>query len=79
MVIPKAVRKQLGLAPGDVLRVTEDQGGIRLQPVTEESALRWEGGVLVHCGAWTGDGLDIVQRDREERIRRVSGLASDEL
>jgi AbrB family looped-hinge helix DNA binding protein len=74
VVIPKRVRKRLGLEPGDVLRVVEDQGRIRLDPLPEESALAWKDGILVHHGVPTGDLEEALRRDREERIRHLAGL-----
>lgn len=77
VVLPKRVRKSLGLEPGDVLEIVEDQGGVRLQPLTEESALVWKGGVLVHHGTPTGDLTDAVRQDREERMRHLMGLSRE--
>ncbi len=74
VLLPKRVRRRLGLEPGDVLEIVEDQGSVRLQPVTEEAALVWKGNVLVHQGVPTGDLTDSVQRDREKRMRHVLGL-----
>ena len=74
VVIPKKVRDDLGLAPGDRLEIQEDQGGILLKPVSADGHLVYEGGILVYTGTIVGDITDAVRADREERDRHVSGL-----
>lgn len=47
VVIPKPVRDELGLAPGDTLALESDGLRVTMQPVRSESALRKEQGVWV--------------------------------
>jgi AbrB family looped-hinge helix DNA binding protein len=70
VVIPKETRDHFGLEPGATLTVDEREDGILLRPASAPSSLRMKKGVLVFSGDLTGDALDAVRRQREERIRR---------
>lgn len=74
IVIPKQVRDDLGLSPGAILRVEEAEEGIVLKPVPGHSPLVVEDGVLVFTGEVAGDLERVVQRDREERAKKLAGL-----
>ena len=74
IVIPKQVRDDLGLSPGAVLRVEEVEDGIVLKPVTDQTALVLEEGVLVFAGEVTGDIEQATRLDREERARKLTNL-----
>lgn len=73
VVIPKKVRDDLGLRAGDILVVEEGEAEIRLKPARDEAHMVREGSVLVFVGRATGPLEDAVERDREERIRKVMG------
>jgi AbrB family looped-hinge helix DNA binding protein len=79
VALPQEVRDDLGLVPGTALEVEESGGGILLRPVAEVSdlvsGLRYKEGVLVFSGEIEGDVADAVQRARDERMRKVAGLA----
>ncbi len=47
VVLPKPLRDQLGLAPGDTLALESDGERVTLRPVRSSSALRKEEGVWV--------------------------------
>jgi len=51
VVIPKFVRDQLRLEPGDSLELDSDGRAITLRPQRSATPLRKERGVWVHCGA----------------------------
>lgn len=72
IVLPKQVRDSLGLEPGSVLQVEHSAGEIRLTPLEEKQALVWRDGVLVFVGELTGDVEGAVQRQREERIKKLA-------
>ena len=78
IVIPKKIRDRLGIQPGSRLRLDVEEGDDRerlaLQPLREEPVLQRRGSLLVHTGALVGDVEDAVQQDREERMRKLSGL-----
>jgi AbrB family looped-hinge helix DNA binding protein len=74
VVLPKRVRDRLGLHPGSVLVVEEDNEVIRLRPVgSEEAHVVSKGGVLVFSGKAGGDVEGAVRSHREQRSRRVAG------
>jgi AbrB family looped-hinge helix DNA binding protein len=74
IVIPKQMRDDLGLNPGAVLKIEEKENQIVLTPVIDEEALVVEDGVLMFTGELEGDPDLVIQRDREERARKVAGL-----
>jgi AbrB family looped-hinge helix DNA binding protein len=71
VVIPKAVRKDIGLEPGAVLRVEKEDGKILLEPLTGEPRLVEKRGVLVFTGTATGDLEGAVENQRKERTRTI--------
>jgi AbrB family looped-hinge helix DNA binding protein len=71
VVIPKQVREDLGLKPGETLRVEERDQGILLKPLRDGSCLAYEGRVLVFTGEIVGDDTRFVRRHREERLRKL--------
>jgi AbrB family transcriptional regulator (stage V sporulation protein T) len=71
VVIPKAVRKALGLRAGDVLQIEASDRGLVLRPVEEEPTLVYEGSVLVFTGEILEDIEDPVQAEREARIQEL--------
>ena len=73
MVLPKSIRDDLGLEPGDKLEASAEDGAIVLRPVREQAALRDKGGVLVFAGAAAGDIADAVRQQRQERVERIVG------
>ena len=78
IVIPEAVRDQLGLKPGMMLVVeTEEKGGVRLRPQPEQPVLINKDGIWVIQGEILEDLTDVVKRERERRIAdliRQAGL-----
>jgi AbrB family looped-hinge helix DNA binding protein len=67
LVIPKALRDSLGLAPGEV-EVTPDGAGLHIEPVAGDQ-LQDEDGLLVipPGGAAVGDDLVRTLRDPDQR------------
>lgn len=74
ILIPRQVRDDLRLAPGTVLKIEEREGGILLSPLAESPGLRFEDGVLVFAGELEGDIEATLQKDREDRARKLAGL-----
>ena len=73
ILLPKEIRDDFGLRPGAVLRIEEREGEILLRPAKVSGLVRKEG-ILVFVGEAEGDMTDAVQKDREERIKKVSGM-----
>ena len=67
LVIPKALRDSLGLAPGEV-EVTPDGAGLRIEPLASDK-LDDEDGLLVIPAADLTIGDDLVRtlRDADQR------------
>jgi AbrB family looped-hinge helix DNA binding protein len=76
VVIPKAVRNELGLAPGTPLHIETTAEGISLRAISEGRVVR-KGKTLVYRGPVAAGGLaDAVDADREERIHKLMGPAA---
>ena len=73
IVIPKAIRDDLDLQPGDVLDIEEEARCIVLRPADGGGALKEEDGLLVFTGESVGDLRNCVSEDRERRLRKVGG------
>jgi AbrB family looped-hinge helix DNA binding protein len=76
VVIPKSLRDELRLAPGDTLTLEFDGEGVMLRPVRSASALRREHGIWVFrsgrriTAAETDEELESL---REKRVRELRG------
>jgi AbrB family looped-hinge helix DNA binding protein len=73
VLIPKKVRADLGLSPGDPLEIESHDDGILLKPLNDEPDLVDKEGVLVFSGAPMGDIVEAVRKHREERLDTISG------
>ncbi len=78
MVLPKAMRDDFGLAPGDRLEATEHGDCIVLRPVRDKAVLREKDGVLVFSGAAAGDVAATVSAAREERLDKLASWGAAE-
>ena len=73
IVIPKPIREELHLKPGDPLELECFDERITLRPVRAQARLRKEQGVWVYQGEPTGLSItDLIDRERERRIREIS-------
>jgi AbrB family looped-hinge helix DNA binding protein len=76
VILPKPVRDRLGLHEGSDLEVEETPEGVMLKPVEVRPSMVKKQGLWVHTGK-VPPGFDVVQAvrdDREDRIRKLSGL-----
>jgi len=76
LILPKPIRDRLGLTEGSGLELQETPEGLLLKPAERRPSMIKKQGLWVHTGELPA-GFDIVQAirdDREERIRKVSGL-----
>lgn len=79
LVIPKPLRDELGLSPGDKLSVESDGQRVIVQPVRSATAMRKENGVWVFRSGQSvssaeTEGVLREMRRRRERAIRSSGI-----
>ena len=74
VVLPKRLRQQLHLAPGDTLELESEGERVTLRPVRPQALLRKEHGVWVYQGEPADVSIpDLVDREREKRVRETLG------
>ena len=73
MVLPKSIRDDFGLHPGDVLEAEEQKDAIVLRPAQRPDCLKREGRVLVFSGKAAGDVGGVLKSERDARLDRVAG------
>jgi AbrB family looped-hinge helix DNA binding protein len=76
VVIPKGMRDELRLEPGDTLRVESDGERVTLCPVRPESPMRKKNGIWVFRGGGSisAEEVDrVLQRQRRERNDQLLG------
>ena len=71
VVIPKRLREDLGLRPGSVLQIRQDEQKIFMEPVHEEPRMVVKKGVLVYRGIATGDIEKAINEHRQERLSKA--------
>lgn len=77
VLIPKALRKALGLEPGDELDLEDVDGSLWLRPVGLTGGLEVREGVVVYCGRRTGDLEAAARGERDERLAKL-GAETDQ-
>ena len=74
VLIPKTLRKELHLGPGDSLQLNSEGEEITLRPVRPKALLKKEQGVWVYQGEATHASIpDLIDREREKRSRELMG------
>ena len=73
LVLPKSLRQELRLGPGDDLLVESEGDRITLRPIRPEALLKKEHGVWVYQGE--SSDLSIPKFIDEERDKRLHELA----
>jgi AbrB family looped-hinge helix DNA binding protein len=74
VVLPKRLRQQLHLAPGDTLELESEGERVTLRPVRPQALLRKEYGVWVYQGEPADLSIpDLIDRERENRLRETLG------
>ena len=71
IVIPKKIRNDFNLKPGDQIRIEKGEKTIILKPVEGEPNLLWKDGVLVFSGVPIGDLSEALEKHREERVKSL--------
>jgi AbrB family looped-hinge helix DNA binding protein len=72
VVIPKAIRDQIGIVPGMALRITVEEGKIEIEPVTRKVRIVQRGPLRVAVPVEEGPPLtdEAVERVRREFHQR---------
>ena len=81
ILIPKELRDGMGLTPGTPLELERSGDSLVVRPRTQSPLLVREANVLVFTGEFLGQAPDIcemIDKDRSDRDRHVSGLGEDE-
>ncbi len=74
VLIPKPLRQELQLGPGDTLQLDSEGEQITLRPIRPKALLKKEHGVWVYQGESTGASVsDLIDREREKRLRELMG------
>ncbi len=74
VLIPKSLRQELHLGPGDTLQLESEGDEIMLRPVRPEALLKKEQGVWVYQGEPAHTSIpDLIDREREQRSREFLG------
>jgi AbrB family looped-hinge helix DNA binding protein len=69
IVIPKPLRDQLQLGPGDALQLDSEGERITLRPLRPQATLKKEHGVWVYQGETTEASIsDLIDQERETRL-----------
>jgi AbrB family looped-hinge helix DNA binding protein len=74
VVLPKPLRDQLQLAPGDTFQLESEGERITLRPVRPKATLKKECGVWVYHGESSDASIpDLLDRERDKRLRESRG------
>jgi AbrB family looped-hinge helix DNA binding protein len=74
ILIPKRLRKELHLAPGDKMQLDSRGDEVTLRPLRPQALLQKEQGVWVYQGETTHTSVtDLIDRERERRLRELMG------
>ena len=78
VVLPKPLREQFNLLPGDKLRLSVEGQGFRLEPADAGGEFVRKGSVLVFTGDFaepitTAKINELVEQNREDRITAETG------
>jgi AbrB family looped-hinge helix DNA binding protein len=74
VVIPKSLRRDLRLQPGDKLAVEQEGEKMILRPIRSKVGLKKKYGVWVYGTdePHTVSEVDLIEQSREDRIRELS-------
>jgi AbrB family looped-hinge helix DNA binding protein len=73
VLIPKPLRQELHLGPGDILQLESEGEEITLRPARPKALLKKERGVWVYQGEPTESSVSaLIDREREKRLRELT-------
>lgn len=74
IVLPKPLRDEMQLGPGDTLQLETEGERITLRPIRPKVMLKKELGVWVYQGEPADDSIpDLLDREREKRAGEIRG------
>jgi len=74
LVLPKSLREEMRLSPGDDLLVENEGDRITLRPIRPEGLLKKEYGVWVYQGESSNVAIPkLIDEEREKRLRELAG------
>jgi AbrB family looped-hinge helix DNA binding protein len=74
LMIPRSLRQELHLGPGDKLQLESEGDQITLRPCRPEAVLKKEHGVWVYQGEPANVSIpDLIDRQRQKRLRELTG------
>lgn len=74
VLIPKSLRQEWHLSPGDTLQMESQGGQITLRPVRPKALIKKERGVWVYQGESSHLSVTgVIDREREKRLRELLG------
>jgi len=78
LILPKPVRNQLHLAPGDAFELEIEGDRVLLSPVRIAAGLHKEMGIWVYRSGKPADQsvVDLIEAGRNERLRETLGRGS---
>lgn len=72
VVLPKPLREQMHLAPGDTLQLETEGERITLRPLRRQATLKKERGIWVYQGEATETSIpELIDRERDKRLREL--------
>lgn len=74
VLIPKALRDQLGLEPDATLEIEQQGSALILKVRVDSPRFKREGGVLVLVGKRTGNIENVLHEIREERLNNLGEM-----
>lgn len=74
VLLPKMLRQELHLGPGDILQLDSQGEEITLRPVRPKALLKKERGVWVYQGEPAHVSIpELIDRERAKRLRELMG------
>ncbi len=72
VLIPKKIRDEFGISKSSEIEInTTGEDEIIIKPWANKPVIKKKDGVLVVCSESAGALGDIIDRDREERMRKI--------
>lgn len=73
IIIPKKIRKQLGITVETGLNIEEDGKRIIIEPISEKEPVVEEDGILVFTGKLSSQPEQLLEDDRALRMKKLRG------